>query len=359
MESTGLLFIPDISGFTKFVTESEINHSRLIIQELLEALINANQIGLEISEIEGDAILFYKFGKQPELEELYKQVEKMFCVFHKSLMTYDQRRYCQCRACISAADLSLKVITHYGEFASYNVKNFSKLIGKDVIVAHQLLKNNIEQHEYWLVTKNLFHDNPPVGFAEWMNWNVSTKETEAGQVHFHYTHLTQLKNGIANDPIPQLDLSKQSKICSFSKEYETDIITLFHAAGSFEYRHRWWDGVKKVEALNHLLPRVGMRSRWILDTGEVVNYSSSYTYTDQRIEFSESNDKNSEVTYFTLIKVEENKIVLTIDIYKSERWFEKLLVRPSRRSKLQQTLQKSMQNLVTLVKELRHIDLAC
>ena len=65
MENKGLLFIPDISGFTKFVHETEIDHSRLIIQELLEILINANQIGLEVSEIEGDAILFYKFGESP------------------------------------------------------------------------------------------------------------------------------------------------------------------------------------------------------------------------------------------------------------------------------------------------------
>ena len=57
MENKGLLFIPDISGFTRFVNETEIDHSRLIIQELLEILINANQIGLEVSEIEGDAIL--------------------------------------------------------------------------------------------------------------------------------------------------------------------------------------------------------------------------------------------------------------------------------------------------------------
>ena len=61
METKGLLFIPDISGFTRFVNETEIEHSRLIIQELLETLINTNEIGLEISEIEGDAILFYKF----------------------------------------------------------------------------------------------------------------------------------------------------------------------------------------------------------------------------------------------------------------------------------------------------------
>ena len=85
MENKGLLFIPDISGFTKFVHESEIEHSRFIIQELLEILINANQIGLEISEIEGDAILFYKYGDPPALQELYKQVEKMFCAFHRHL----------------------------------------------------------------------------------------------------------------------------------------------------------------------------------------------------------------------------------------------------------------------------------
>jgi hypothetical protein len=36
MENKELLFIPDISGFTRFVNDSEINHSRLIIQELLD-----------------------------------------------------------------------------------------------------------------------------------------------------------------------------------------------------------------------------------------------------------------------------------------------------------------------------------
>ena len=64
-KTEGYFFIPDISGFTRFVNETEIDHSRLIIQELLEILINSNQIGLEVSEIEGDAILFYKFGESP------------------------------------------------------------------------------------------------------------------------------------------------------------------------------------------------------------------------------------------------------------------------------------------------------
>ncbi|MEP6596181.1 MAG: hypothetical protein ABJA71_09540 [Ginsengibacter sp.] len=51
MENRGLLFIPDISGFTRFVNEVEIEHSRFIIQQLLEVLIKANDLGLEISEI--------------------------------------------------------------------------------------------------------------------------------------------------------------------------------------------------------------------------------------------------------------------------------------------------------------------
>src|SRR6185369_14126782 len=227
MPNRGLLFIPDISGFTRFVNETEIDHSRLIIQELLEILINSNQIGLEVSEIEGDAILFYKFGESPSLEKLYKQVEKMFCDFHSHLIVYDNRRFCQCKACRLAADLTLKVVTHYGEFTGYNVKNFSKLIGKDVIVAHQLLKNNIEQHEYWLVTNNLFRDDSPVNLATWMKWDSSVKETERGEIPFHYTQLGELKNEISPDSFPALEIPNKTKLFSISKEFETDYITLF------------------------------------------------------------------------------------------------------------------------------------
>ena len=65
MDNKGLLFIPDISGFTNFVANAEIEHSRHIIQELLEVLIESNKLGLEISEVEGDAILFTNSGIYP------------------------------------------------------------------------------------------------------------------------------------------------------------------------------------------------------------------------------------------------------------------------------------------------------
>jgi hypothetical protein len=353
MDNKGLLFIPDISGFTRFVNETEIEHSRLIIQELLEILINANSTGLEVSEIEGDAILFYKYGDPPDLEELYKQVEKMFCAFHRSLAAYELQRYCQCKACTSAIELTLKVITHYGEFTGYTVKNFNKLFGKDIIIAHQLLKNDIDKHEYWLVTKSLLPDDAPAGFARWMKWDSSAKQTENGEVSFHYTQLGQLRNELVPEPSPQLELSKKVKVLSVSREYETDIITLFHATGDFNYRSRWQEGVKKVEEVNHYLPRVGMKCRNIMENGEVITYASSYFYQEDRIEFSETDDKKKNSTYYTLEKTGHNKIKLTIDYYLKKNIAAQIIFKLGKGKKMEERFQKSLFNLGELVKEIK------
>jgi len=352
MENRGLVFIPDISGFTRFVNEVEIEHSRTIIQELLEIIINSNQIGLEISEIEGDAILFYKFGEPPNLEQLYIQVKKMFCEFHKNLIAYHYRRFCQCKACSSAINLTLKVITHYGEFTGYNVKNFNKLIGKDIIVAHQLLKNDIEQHEYWLVTKKLLQNDQPADLAQWMKWMSSSKQTEGGDISFHYTQLSQLKNEISQDPLPQLNLSKKIKMLSVSKEYETDIITLFHLTGDFNHRSRWMDGVKAVEEVNHFLPRVGMRCRCIMKNGETSIYSSSYSFHPERIEFSETDEKRKSTIYFILEKT-GSKTKLTIDFYTTKNIAAQILFTITKKKQIETSLKKSLLNLDKLVKEIK------
>jgi len=353
LENKGLLFIPDISGFTNFINKVEIDHSRLILQELLEILINSNQMGLEVSEIEGDAILFYKYGQPPKLDELYKQVEKMFREFHKHLLTYDHCKYCQCQACASMIDLSLKVITHYGEYTGYNVKQFSKLIGKDIIVAHQLLKNDIEQHEYWLVTNNLLNDNSPAGFTDWMKWNRSAKWTENGEIYFHYTQLSELKKEITPEFPSNLEITEKSKILSFTKEYETDIITLFHATGDFNYRSRWLEGVKLVEVVDRHLPRVGMKCRCVMDNEEDIFFASSYAYNEDRIEFSETDEKKMTSTYFILEKTGDRRTKLTMDFYLKKNIFLLILFNLFKKKKLEKIFHKSMLNLERLVNEIK------
>lgn len=348
MQTRGLVFIPDISGFTRFVHETEISHSRVIIQELLELLINANNIGLEVSEIEGDAILFYRYGDIPDLHELYDQVEDMFRKFHSYLAAYDAYRFCQCKACLSAINLSLKVITHYGEFTEYNVKNFSKLIGKDIIVAHQLLKNDIEQHEYWLLTQNLTAEKRPARFAQWMHWNSSVKKIEGGEISFHYTQLSNLKEQLPPVTPLGLEIDSRIKVFSVSKEYHTHIIKLFHATGDFNYRHLWQEGVQKVEEVTHFLPRLGMKCRQVLDNGETITYSSSYTFHTDRITFSETDEEKKHAFYFLLEKTDDNKARLTVDYYIRKNPLKQFLF-PPQKKRMKEALIRSLDRLEILL----------
>lgn len=315
MENKGLLFIPDISGFTQFVTNTEIDHSRLIIQELLEVLIGANSIGLEISEIEGDAVLFYRFGEPPEFDDLCRQVEKMFSDFHRTILAYDQHKYCQCRACRSVVGLTLKIISHYGEFTDYRVRNFHKLIGKDVIVAHQLLKNHIKVHEYWLIKEDLYHhagsDPQPV----WGPWAIDEQQTDVSPVRYAYTFLAPLKEHVQPIPIVQPDLSDKVKVLEVSSDFHNHLIPLFHATGDFNHRHRWMEGVRKVEELQHFLPRVGMKGRYIFEDGESSVYSSSYVFDDSTIQFTEDNVDEGSITKYTLDKLDEGRTHFQLEYY--------------------------------------------
>lgn len=353
MSNKGLLFIPDISGFTRFITETEIDHSRVIIQELLELLINSNEIGLEISEIEGDAILFYKYGECPDVETLYRQVAAMFRAFHSHIGAYDQRRFCQCEACNSVLKLSLKVITHYGEFTGYNVKNFNKLIGKDVIVAHQLLKNDIDKHEYWLVTDDLSLSDLAPNLPSWINWSNSVKHTESGSISFKYTLLGNLRNEIAPDPLPPLDLSNKAKVLSFVMEYDASILSVFHAAGDFHYRSSWQEGVRSVEEVNHFLPRIGMRCRCVLDNGEDVIYASSYTYTPDRIEFTETDETRETTTSYTLERIDVKKTKLSLDYYIPNGVAERIFFTWMKKKNVDAAFMRSLQKLEQVAKGIR------
>jgi hypothetical protein len=151
---TGLLFIPDISGFTQFVHTTEIDHSQHIISELLELIINANEMQLEVSEIEGDAVLFFRMGKPPSIASIASQVKKMFIDFHTYRRIIERDRVCQCGACSTAANLTLKFLVHFGDIAISDIKGHKKLMGRGVILVHRLLKNNITDNEYVLMTKD-------------------------------------------------------------------------------------------------------------------------------------------------------------------------------------------------------------
>ncbi|MBT1705841.1 DUF2652 domain-containing protein [Chryseosolibacter indicus] len=145
----GMLIITDISGYTTFVHNTDAVAGKYITYELLSEIINNNTLGLQVSEIEGDAVLFYKTGTPPALPDVLRQYEVMLLAFNSKVEELTSRFGVR-------IDLTLKLIAHYGSFSEYELSGFRKLYGEAVIEVHRLLKNSLDSHCYVLITNNLF-----------------------------------------------------------------------------------------------------------------------------------------------------------------------------------------------------------
>jgi hypothetical protein len=153
----GNLLIPDMTGFTKFVQVTDMETGRYIVSRLLTVLLESNVLDLNVSEIEGDAILFYKLGRRLSRKEVLTQFGEMQRLFHKELLSLSKETAIK-------IDLGLKLIAHYGPLSEYQIGRFTKLYGTSVIEAHRLLKNSINSDEYVIMTDTLL-DNKPAGKA--------------------------------------------------------------------------------------------------------------------------------------------------------------------------------------------------
>lgn len=193
----GLILIPDISGFTQYMSASSLAHSQANIARLLSSIIDSNKLDLSISEIEGDAILFYKFNENSSFEKLSNQIELMYISFHKTLNEINQLNNCKCGACNLLYDLKIKFIVHYGEIGSVRVNDACKLFGIDIIIAHRLLKNDLLIKEYALFTESSlkhYSANSVNNHSDWANpVKAQMFYDHIGEYNFYYTELNFLK----------------------------------------------------------------------------------------------------------------------------------------------------------------------
>jgi len=98
---TAQLYIPDISGFSKFVNETEMIHGQEIIIELLETIIDSNKLKMEIYEIEGDGIVFYDFDNETTPSKFHDISVEILKSFKSKIEILKQMRNCECGACQS------------------------------------------------------------------------------------------------------------------------------------------------------------------------------------------------------------------------------------------------------------------
>ncbi len=61
MAQTGLLLITDITGYSKYVHQTELEHAQSSLSDLLQLLIDYTRSPLILSKLEGDAVFAYAF----------------------------------------------------------------------------------------------------------------------------------------------------------------------------------------------------------------------------------------------------------------------------------------------------------
>lgn len=191
-----LICIPDMTGFTRFMSETDIDFSRKVIPPLLQTIVNSNVLGLKLSEIEGDAVLFYRTGKLPTLKELVEQCKMFYIDFGYRLTKIKRQHADDYKKHVSSSRLGLKIIVHYGEVSLSPIGDRIKLFGEDVITAHRLLKNSVPDQEYLLLTEKFLSNYTKEEIEEVFHWGKleghRDEYTHIGKVTYRYISLESL-----------------------------------------------------------------------------------------------------------------------------------------------------------------------
>lgn len=262
-----LIFIPDITGFTQFVNQTEIKHGEHIISELLEIIINSNELGLEVAEIEGDAVLFYLEKKVPSVNELIDQARKMFINFHNHLLEYETRRICRCGACTSTSQLSLKFIAHQGEIGFTTVQDKKKPYGAEIVTSHRLLKNDIDANEYILFSESFNHSTMDFSGKLLTFNNGSNTYSDLGEVKYKFYVLTPFRH-LFSSPKPLAPPPKVKDPLVKKIHINRPVSKVYSLLMDLDLRLLWNEGVDKLEYERNRVNRVGMRHTCLFPVGE-------------------------------------------------------------------------------------------
>ena len=318
------LFIPDISGFTEFVDETEITHSRHIIAELLELLIDTDDLGLSISEIEGDAILFYKYGAAPPLQAVVKQAQNMFVAFHGHLQRYERDRMCDCRACSSTKRLTLKIVVHYGTIASVDIKSFHKLFGRELIVVHRLMKNDIRSSEYVLLTVDYLdnQEDSLEGLKAVFSWlsfrSAASVYSVVGEVAYRYFTLTSLRSTLPEIPEREPPKKYKHRLSVQQLTINAPLALVYDYLTDLTRRHHWMKRARNVE-LDNRLTRVGTSHLCFLPAMTLDIKISANAFEKGHVEYVEEVTNIPMVpranVFSVLEEIDEKEVLFSVEVY--------------------------------------------
>jgi Protein of unknown function (DUF2652) len=154
--SSGYLLLADISGYTAYLAESDPEHGPLIAGDFIETVVGRLRGAFRLEKLEGDAAFFWADADRVSGSMLLDMVDAAYFAFRRRLHSVTQATTCSCEACQRIPGLDLKFVCHTGDVLRQRIAGRSELAGRDVIVAHRLLKGTTVEragvHNYLLLT---------------------------------------------------------------------------------------------------------------------------------------------------------------------------------------------------------------
>jgi hypothetical protein len=194
----GYFVLADISGYTSFLSQAELDHAHEILSELLELITEQFSPLLTVSKIEGDAVFAYVSSQRISRHEMILEVvESTYMAFRNRIQSSRRLTTCSCRGCQAMPTLDLKFMVHYGSYALQEVAGHTDLVGHDVVIAHRLLKNHVTAtagfRAYTLFTKQAFEriGIPPDGLLRQQESyeHVGSVDTFVADLHRRYDEM--------------------------------------------------------------------------------------------------------------------------------------------------------------------------
>lgn len=327
-----LLFIPDISGFTEFIQTTEVEHSQHVIAELLEVLISANTQELELAEIEGDALFFYKEEQLTSQERLLAQMETMFTAFYGHLKNLEKNRICPCNACATAHKLDLKIVAHSGALQFIQVQGNRKPFGQEVIEAHRLLKNSIGSNHYVLISKELAKDIelPLYYYSKAYRFMEGDDTYDGKTMPYIYSIIDKKKlnlSAFAQSKKVTLDRSPDIEL---QKRFPISAQALLELITNYSYRHLWIEGVDEFIYNENEVTRVGTEHLCVIN-GKQLNFVTVTKDVEAgKLVYGELTSSapliKSVYQFFIISPISANECTLKIELFwETNSWFKKMV----------------------------------
>jgi hypothetical protein len=137
---SGFLVIADLSGYTAYLSRSELEHAPAIAGDLLETIVGRLDPPFRLTKFEGDAAFLFVEDGRADASLLLDAVEASYLAFRRRLRSIDQATSCNCNSCRLAPRLDLKLFIHHGSYIRTRIAGRDELAGADVILVHRLLK---------------------------------------------------------------------------------------------------------------------------------------------------------------------------------------------------------------------------